>query len=58
MDAGRRAGPDRAEEDAQCEISEGEIREREEKAEAGDPQQDADLVRNGVIDTIFILGAG
>jgi hypothetical protein len=44
-------GPDRAEEDAQCEASEGKIRKREEKAEAqrqeaGDLQLERDMVRS------------
>ena len=53
--------PDRAEEDAQSEMSEGEIREREKKAEAqrleaGGLQQERDLVRNEGSCTIYMLG--
>jgi hypothetical protein len=62
-DVGRRAGPDRVEEGAQSEISEGEIREREVEAEAqgkeaGDSQQDRDLVRNVGSCTILMVETG
>jgi hypothetical protein len=58
MDVGRRAGPDRAEEDAPSEALEAGIREREEKKETGDLLQERDLVRNEGSCTIFVLGTG